>query len=1321
MYNHMEINVIVDADVAGPSSADERALFFETLAAENKNIPRPIIDAFAEMFARAEADDARSVEPTIAELLLRRVITDGGQHAIPVLRTIFTRAPITGGAFPRIVKRAEQPRTGQLSSAPSLKVRFDMPIMCVWARETRSDIYIAPAGEEISVVGLMINPRYVQPLIPSDASAAKLIPTDNFSSPVGESLRSRLLTGRYKYDMISRHDALGEVDPTRSRYVSADSPEFMRTMHEQFVRLNVPPEPLSIHNAIDIGIMTRVGTTIPRAFIDMLTVRKWPAATVNPASAVTRPLAGRSAAPKSVLEVFEAVHFGRFTTVTVDSILADMMGRRFTSTYMRAMLSGKDDSRVREGLAEIKLRHEHAAIAASARAKRLDEHNTLEIYRSIIARKLGAKRLQETDDKLRARPSLRAEASSVLGLLSPADRKIVEAEYDARIKYIEEAVTNKCPHVKIYRRLRHSLENRITSKLLGELRDYFDADTTKNPHAKINCRMCKHEIICPHVLDYITLDLAGKPQTEIKAKLTKYIERAERSDVLSCKICGEILSSMEEFEVADVRSAASNMDEELRTLMWGELAGLVRHLKFDTLVDTRTLITSARETIYPYVFDLEKQILKSKTSGADEIKAKLRLYVAIYGAAYLVRIVEKSESIKFRDHKAGATGKSTAAELIKFALDLIMSTRNVIIREIPGMSLDVVKNALVGAYKTLTGSDFASAPTASYDGLLAVLLIDPTYRYYYSMDLFAQGRKPRRHNDMADSASHIMGADISKLERVSKSASGRKTLQMAEIPPDLFEHVVAPKLPPTDKFMALKKFVAAKSISDDAIRGYVSKSFEMFARKQRDRVYLEHQFIDVADKRSSVLDVKMRPIHAKLREAALEMYERESVIYAYRTHAHLQAYGPMPRRASRLWPNPTVSLSRVYDEAGLEHKWDIYVVEREGVPPARVELTARKIAAGVEAGEKFVGTVVDRKCSTCGRLRSEVSIMSEAKIRESLRSRNAKSNLFRFYDHRCPAGGLHEFGSDATLTPTCAKCGLVRGSEPDAYFIKFAAKYDEERKSDSAGPAKTLPKPPTDTSHYVDEYASWVFDFNIVLDLAKKVGVNHRLIVALGASTGAVAHADVLSGDFIPGDVDDRQSTRAAIVNSHVRTLFTEYNRLKNFASLVKPPYDLSSMVDASGYPKHKLADLANALPPIYDDYNTRYLHISRIMKPREIIEFCIQAFCQRCLRIWEGVGKDAASTERIRRDFVIYIVKKVLRGEELMTKPGHFNWSLLYGDSGKEKTFDSNTARDEIVRDDDEEDPGPMSTDAFDVEDDGADDDDSSNGVRVGEDLGMD
>lgn len=1411
-----DIKVIVDA---GPSTDvdtithEERGLLFDKIAADNPRIPRAVIDAMAGMQEAQALQVQHLLKPELKELLLRKIIQLGiirpsvtapsvgacGSNFNTLVIPITARAnvaavrggntactcPIVGGAIPMIRRIAQAPTTQ--ADSGGIKIRFDVR---VFATTEDGVTYIVPAGEELDVIGVVLNPICARV---QTAGGGKDLVDLRALNIVQPTVGQHLMTGAYTYaDVADSCDEYflrpgreiviaGERISTPHVFMFMDggatatlnSSKTMTILSSMFDYIAANIEYVgsmlaarSVHTQIDIAVAGRVDSATMPALVNAMTVRAYKV-----------PMPVMISGPRApILDVLETIHHGRFSTVG-DAATVDVIMRGFSRIYQKAVLKGRDNADVLAGIDAHKARAARLEWLAANHLHALDEENKLGTYRLIIEKKLGPERLKEVDAALLVKPSLRALASNILTILNPAERKPIELEFAARAKYFDEMVNNKCPHVGKYRQFRRAVEDIRARQLYSDLRKYFVGGGDKDPHTKdshtkgphtkggaeniatsmIKCNACGFDIMCPHIRDFTELDQRGASQGEIKAKLTKYIDRGGSAvvrDQYYCRICGETISSLEAFSEPDAaRDPASQMDDELKNFMWSEIAGLTKYLKFGGLIDVPKLITTVRDVCYPFIFEIEKQILKSKTNSVDEIKSKKRLYITIYAFAYFVHLLlsnRRADDIGFRNYKGA--GKSPIVDLIKHALEVIVLSRNIIIREIPGMSPDIIKNTLIEAYKSMvaTGSQVITY-SGEAEGILNTLLLDPVYDYYYAItitDEALHGRRPSHKKfDRVDRVDDIMGSSIARLDK-AKGALGKGGSGIVDI-------FAAAKVPTFDNKWGVAKFTALKPLPFDArpsggkplgtkpsggkpldspggialggqfahaYPGYMAKSFEMFTRKMTDRVYLEHQYIDVSNRESKMLDVKFRPIHQEHHDHFLELAAQEATLMQYKTFATMQVYRFLPALHTRLWSDPGAQLSRIYDEDGVPHDWSIYIVDKsvEG-KLTRAEYTNKSVCAAIEAGTRFDAVITDKKCSRCGVLWSATGGLSDVKIRESLRGRRIMDNFFRFYENRCPKSGLHEFVVSGGSALTCAKCALVAGTTPTPYYHEFKETYERERQEFTARdvlPIKIVP--PMSTAQYDDEYVGWAGDFNVVLDLANKLKINHRVLSALGA-VERQEYADVMSGAYLPVDTDDRYSTRAFTLSAHIKTLITEYNQLKYFHKLTKPPPDLSAVVEASGYSKHKISELAAILPDIFNDFNVRYAHMLQHKKPRETIAFCIQTFCTMCLAIWND---PSPVTEKLRRDFTSYIVKKILRGEELMTKPGHFNWSLIFGDNKEKAEVDYNVTAQgaDAPEDDNDPEPAPFDTDAFDMEEDGnGGDDDDRNEIHVGEDRGLD
>lgn len=270
------------------------------------------------------------------------------------------------------------------------------------------------------------------------------------------------------------------------------------------------------------------------------------------------------------------------------------------------------------------------------------------------------------------------------------------------------------------------------------------------------------------------------------------------------------------------------------------------------------------------------------------------------------------------------------------------------------------------------------------------------------------------------------------------------------------------------------------------------------------------------------------------------------------------------------------------------------------------------------------------------------------------------------------------------------------------YFNKYQQKFIQEKKemAITAAVNQEISKPAD------PKPTSWTPNFNIVLDLADKLGINYRILQAMG-STEKQNYEDIVTGVYIPPETDDRYNTRIYVIDGHIKSLLTSYNQLRYFYRTVKPTIAMTSLISESGFERHKLQDLAN-LPSIIGDYNNNFQYVQRTLKPREVVTFCIQSFCELCLDVW---NQDSSETVTLRHMFIKQFVARLVRSEELVSKPGYFNWALLYGN----RDYDAEKQKKQKVNEDqpDDQQDDPLGTDAFDMENDFAGEEDDE-GVEI-------
>ena len=1313
-----EIRVIEDTESfidITKLSQDEREMLFDRLAQENQDIPKFQFDSFSELLFESIKLENKLIKPELKELLLRKIIQLSinqifGQfnvNVIPIIPSFVNltfkrestrthayghRMPMMGGANPKgVFKKVAKVANEIIPDA--IKVRFDTPIRTI----TQNGLdYIVPPNEEVNIVGFIIYPICANISKSPDAIALSTINVID----IRESIDDKVLIGNYNHTTLASYcddtfsqpnykiNIAGEyiMELTRIMFNKYDESKLLTVFNAIFDYLK---RIISYQHSKDAALLifNELSNAINSMSITGEKLAKIISYAKSPGSTQITPLEDPKSPMDDFLASVETIINSKLSKIYDMSLIYGLDTSGFLKLYYRAIIKGKDSAEVKQILEIHRIRRKRIEFQRDVRNKILDEINILNTYKFIIEKKLGIQRANAIDSELKLNPHLLTKSSNILELLKPHEKKLVVIEYERREKYLESVINNKCPHVKISRMFRTSINEDRTKKFYNELKAFFKDG---NQGDMIKCNNCGFDIICPHMKEFTELDFAGKEFGEIKAKLTKYIANIPVKDQYYCKICGEVISTIEAFgSVSTERESSTMMSEDLKMLMWGEIAGSIKWLRFGALVNIPKLIVAIRDICYPYIFEIEKQILKAKTNTAEEIKSKKRLFITIYAFAYLVHLIASNinakgdAEISFRNFKS-SNPKNSIIDLIKHALGIIISSKNIIIREIGGMTNDIIKNKLIEAYKALS---LKGPSTITYgteaENIFVTLTMDPLYSFIYNVNAMDDGKAKKSKFDIVEKLEDYMGGNILKLEKSD----------------DVFEFVKVPKFEKwnIDKFNSIKpvlKGITNVNINErnastftESNTGYIARSFQHFYDRIHSKLYRKYVYMDTAavvDKKNkeAVVEGKFRPEFENYHQKYSDLFDKEAILFQHWKMEHMKNYYFHEVKNTLQNVALKVSLGRVYDEDGNLHKFDIYVVQDA---KTTTEITVKDAAKNVEAGNRFAGKIIDKKCSVCGQLYSTSSTLHEDKILSALQNKGIVSNFFRFFESRCPKGGLHEFEDIIK----CNKCNMNikfisqnDSKEAMAFYREYRSQYQKERdefkykdteliddktvtRESFEGKMKNLSK------KYEAEYSRWTFNFNQLLDLSNKLKINTNILSCLG-SVEKQEYNDILTGNYIPPEAEKRNDTRIFTIASMIKNLITEYNMLRYFHRLVKPPVDLMKLIDSSGINKHKINELPNKLVLIYDEFNDRFEYFKSVKKPREIVAFVVQTFCDMCLKIWNNSDKE---TEKLRHSFVDYIVKKITKHDELVSKPGPFNWSLLYGEKETKTAtdYDSN------------------------------------------------
>jgi len=1208
---------------------EERKLIFEQIQKESSDISEYEITLFIEQQEEIINHANLFTRPTIKELLIRKIIQLSNENELN-----YTVIPIIKKAFTKKESKFMASRTKKIEKKEikTIKVRFDTIIRTII--EDGSDYYVPP-NEEIIISKLLLTPISMDPIYKNKTFRQKnplignSISLGNFSyKDAAKSRDGYFHTPNYEINIA------GEGVKS-SLVISLDEGEKIVTeklnwIFDYFYNLDNYYRLYSAHYiaAQLYNAVKKISGPKPQ-LIKSYTVGK----KVDYVSKKDK--TGKR--DQTIIKFMETLQPGRFSLVDDTAFIFDLFQKNLDDIYYNILIRGKDAKIAVSSISKYNINEKKKKFIKDIYNKKINEQINVNSYLIIIERKYGSKRVDEINKSIVKKPSLNSVVG-VLSLLKPNEKEPIKYEFERERKYVEEVINNKCAHVNLYKRFRKSQQLINTKKYYNELKKFF---VQKDGSDMIKCNNCSFDIMCPHVRDITEMDLQGKSQNDIKIKLNKYTATNSKFET-NCKICGEVISTTENYDnVESTRDSISTMDEELKIFIWSEVASLMRFLQFSTVVNTSKLITGIRDAIYPFIYELEKQILKSKTNTAEEIKAKKRLFISIYGFAYIIHIILRSKSISFKNF-IQKNKKNILVDYIRHSIETINMAKNVIIREISGISITTIQNKLIDAYKSIT---YKPIPSASITiDIIDILLIDPVFKYIFSMHQL--NNYNISYNNSKDVES-IIGFNLSKSEKVE----------------DIFENVKVPKVFDTAPFDNLSKKEHDINIDKKEIqkiqKGYIARSFIEFFKKIEENLHMKPIYVDLKSYDVEMI-VDFTEEFKSLRKAYNDARNNEEVLTEILSVYKMQNYTYATSTGNRRFVPKDTKLGRIFDENGKRHQWKFILDKGE----SREEYSKKDLVENMMKSKHIKFN--NKKCSICGILWSETHTLSDKKIKETISYNHTINNFFKFYDYRCPKGGLHELKE-----LKCKKCNIDKSLENKSneklkYFQEFKEVYKKEKEVSIAQPAEITEK--KIEKDFTKEYENWSSNFNILLNLSTKLKINQRIIQALGA-VEKQDYALVQNGVYTPQEASSRYDTRIFVIESHIKNLIIDYNRLKYFHKLTKSPLYLSQLIDDSGFEKYKLSSLPEKLPDIYKDYGQRLKSFKKTKKPREIVAFCIEKFCEMCLIIYEDSNKE---TEKLRKHFVEYFINKIIRSEELRSKPGQFNMSILYGKKTK-SDYDQN------------------------------------------------
>lgn len=359
----------------------------------------------------------------------------------------------------------------------------------------------------------------------------------------------------------------------------------------------------------------------------------------------------------------------------------------------------------------------------------------------------------------------------------------------------------------------------------------------------------------------------------------------------------------------------------------------------------------------------------------------------------------------------------------------------------------------------------------------------------------------------------------------------------------------------------------------------------------------------------------------------------------------------------------------MYDTSGhrLAGSWTVYVYR--GPKNEEVRMTRPEITAALKAGKTPLAglTLVDRIGGESGKLK-ESAAAKQTGVADAVTAGRRLDRFFLYYDVRCPAGGIHEFGGARSK---CKKCGLdatlpaeraSRRGEALAYSGKYRKEFEKTMRELRIPPRapRMAAKAPADPS-VAKAAAAWKFDIGVVNAAAKLAKVPVARLLAMGSSEGR-EFADI---DRDPESGLDNAAVAAETAFSRVCDAITRYNRLRFFARLPRVDQSAKALLEGARVPASAYPSLAARLPDVFAGVPEVFGAVRRSRSWTDAARFAIESYCRAAVELAATRGKSpwlAPLATAIARDQIA----RAVAIESRLTVPHLRSYTQVFGDRGQ-------------------------------------------------------
>jgi len=781
-------------------------------------------------------------------------------------------------------------------------------------------------------------------------------------------------------------------------------------------------------------------------------------------------------------------------------------------------------------------------------------------------------------------------------VLNKKETQIINLAFENKIRYWKSIASNKCPHVKSYFNFRKF----STIDLYLQYKQFFgqNKNTTKE---YIKCKLCKFDLLCPHLRDMYELKIKKTKFSEIKKELSKYFSDKTYQFSFYCKICGEDILQLKNTKLEKDKNADKSnltvMIDEFRNTIWKEFMILIhRNVLFNKLTSIYDLVNDMIEKCYPLIQDDKVRLEKSIANTEKDVEDKLNIYIPMYGYVYLLQLIKDNKfnnNIIFKDYQK-AKGKSA---IIKYFNTII----KFLSYKIPKSQIKTYYKLLITIDKKLT-DQITNIKMVDKEKLFIYEMIGTEVIYQYIKYIINIGKYKNTKINYVKQLEYILKINFKKIPK-NLILFDKNRIQKPN-------------------YNLIKKLNKNPPYTKNNI-DYIINSY--------------NEFLDITN------NIKLNKNNHD------ELLNLEKNILANRYYYYYKC-SILEYETSSVIPDYNITFAEVYNPDGNLYDWKYYVYQ-DG--KEKVELTKKEIGKLRLSGDNKMKNYkfIDMK-SADGYYRSQLNELNNNDIKKTLDEKFIFENFYKFYENQCPDGGVHKFNNQHI----CEKCGWKLGNITSKdYYNKYKEKYFiifkeifQENQVDIKPPIIYI----IENNKNIDKYK---YNPNVINKSIDKFNLNENAIKNLG-NTEFYSYKDVLKNKIPKYKPNYNYNHRIVKLYSYILMIISEYNSLRFYDEYLTHNDSiklfLNNAIKEINFPLHKIGMLKK-LPDISSDPDTniKYIKMYDYMRakftPMKLTDYLLQSIFSIIMKISDIKGGDS-DIKKLIELFVKYILAKIKYDEEI-------------------------------------------------------------------------